>query len=235
MSFGRLTAWEWSAVVALGALMAALAWFPALDLRVTSAFYDPTWGFTWRNSALGLFVKEQVPRIIIGSLAACIVLWLAGLWRTRRWLKFTTRKVAYLVTTLVVGPGLIVETFIKPHSGRARPDDLTMFGGTHDYTLPLWPADACASNCSFVSGHAAVAFWLTAYAFVVPPAWRRLWLCLGLAAGMMVGLVRVMQGAHFFSDVVYAGFIVTAVNAMLARLILAPDVSVRHETSVQVQ
>jgi lipid A 4'-phosphatase len=96
-----------------------------------------------------------------------------------------------------------------------------MFGGSADYTAPLALADACASNCSFVSGHAAVAFWLTAYAFIVPREMRGPALVLGLLIGIAVGAIRVMQGAHFVSDIVYAGAIVLTVNALLARLILA--------------
>jgi lipid A 4'-phosphatase len=235
MSFRRLTLWEWTAAAALGALLAALALFPALDLRASRAFYDPAWGFSWHNNLLALFVKEQVPRLIVGSLVGCVVLWLAGFWRARHWLRFTTRQIVFLIATLVVGPGLIVETFIKPHSGRARPEDITMFGGTHAYTLPLSHADACANNCSFVSGHAAVTFWLTAYAFVVPPGWRRLWLGAGIAAGLLMGLVRMMQGAHFLSDIVYAGCIVIAVNVMLARLILEAEVPKAHDIPLQAE
>jgi lipid A 4'-phosphatase len=81
-------------------------------------------------------------------------------------------------------------------------------------------ADACARNCSFVSGHAAIAFWVTAYAFLVPASHRLQAMGAALGFGSAVALMRVMQGAHFLSDVVYAGVIVVAVNAIGARLIL---------------
>lgn len=219
----RMSARSWMAAGIVAAVLVAVTLFPSLDLKISAAFYVPGRGFPWRNSAMGEFVRHDVPSLVLATLLACVIAWVAGMWRQRTTLRFSTREIAYLLATLIVGPGLMVESVLKPHSGRARPQDLTIFGGNADYTSPLWPAHACASNCSFVSGHAAIAFWLTAYAFVVPSSWRGIWLVGGVVAGVAVGTMRVMQGAHFPSDVVYAGVIVIAVNVILARLILAPD------------
>jgi lipid A 4'-phosphatase len=211
----------WGLVAAGLVLLAVVTVVPAIDLDASRAFYVPGHGFPWRTSDFGVVVRRQGPEILLTSLAACLVLWLVGVWRKRVVLGLTTRKIVYLLATLLIGPGLIVESLLKPHSGRARPQDLAMFGGSADYTAPLALADACASNCSFVSGHAAVAFWLTAYAFIVPREMRGPAFVLGLLIGIAVGAIRVMQGAHFVSDIVYAGAIVLTVNALLARLILA--------------
>ena len=51
----------------------------------------------------------------------CLVLWLVGMWRKHAVLGLTTRKIVYLLATLLIGPGLIVESLLKPYSGRARP------------------------------------------------------------------------------------------------------------------
>lgn len=208
----------WMLVGGAAVVLAAVTVSPAIDLAASRAFYVPGHGFPWRTSSVGAFVRHHGPEALISSLGICAGLWLIGLWRKRPILDITVQKLLYLLTTLLVGPGLIVESLLKPFSGRARPQDLTIFGGTANYTAPLSFADACMSNCSFVSGHAAVAFWITAYAFVVPQAQRLPLFVLGLLVGMAVGAVRVMQGAHFVSDVVYAGAIVVTVNAVLARL-----------------
>jgi len=68
--------------------------------------------------------------------------------------------------------------------------------------------------------HAAIGFWLTAYAFLLPKEWRLTGVVIGLACGAMIGLVRVIQGAHFLSDIVFAGAFVLAVNAGLAHVML---------------
>ena len=75
-------------------------------------------------------------------------------------------KVYYLLTSLLLGPGLVVESFLKTFSGRARPKEIIEFGGEATFSSALVFSDQCLRNCSFVSGHAAIAFWLTAYAFI---------------------------------------------------------------------
>ena len=216
----RLSTGSLAAIGVTAVVLAALSVFPALDLGASKAFYVSGEGFPWRYTPVGAFFRHDVPVLLLGTLVICVAAWGLGRWRGRIVWGMTGRTIFYLLTTLIVGPGLIVETLLKPHSGRARPEDLTMFGGDAVYTPPLWPADACASNCAFVSGHAALAFWITAYAFIVPPAWRRPAIVAGVAVGLVVGTVRVMQGGHFPSDIAYAGVIVVAVNAILAKLIL---------------
>jgi lipid A 4'-phosphatase len=68
-----------------------------------------------------------------------------------------------------------------------------------------------------VSGHAAVAFWVTAFAFLLPNPYRLPFIIGGLALGVLMGLARIVEGAHFLSDVVFAGLIVVGLNMWLAR------------------
>jgi lipid A 4'-phosphatase len=208
--------WGWLALLVL----VPLTVLPQIDLGASAAFYQPPDGFPWRETLLGTFVRKVVPRVIIGSIVLCVAAWLIGLIRRSPVAGMTFRRLVYLLTTVLLGPGLIVETVLKPNWGRARPDDLLQFGGVATYTPPLVIAEACTRNCSFVSGHAAIAFWVTAYAFLVPPLYRARALVAGLIFGSAVGLMRIMQGAHFLSDVIYAGVIVVAVNAIGARLLL---------------
>jgi lipid A 4'-phosphatase len=207
------------ALAVLGLLLLIVAIFPALDFSTSAPFYIPGTGFTWDRDGLLEFVRDALPNIIIGSFLVCIGLWLAGLVRPLPW-SLSGARIVFLLLTLLIGPGLIVEALLKTTWGRARPKDIGEFGGAATYT-PFWQAtDQCISNCSFVSGHAAVAFWVTAYAFLLPPKWRAAGLFAGLAFGTAVGWVRIMQGGHFLSDVIGAGFVVLAVNVVLARAIL---------------
>jgi len=163
------------------------------------------------------FSRTVLPQIIIGVLIAVAVLWLIG--RVMR-MAFATalgRRVGFLVVSLAVGPGLLVESVLKSFSGRARPRDITVFGGEHPFTPAIWLADSCERNCSFVSGHAALAFWTTAFAFVCPAPYRAWVLVGGLVLGGLMGLARMAEGAHFLSDVFFAGFFVVALNVWLAR------------------
>jgi lipid A 4'-phosphatase len=190
--------------------------FPQIDIGVSGWFYEPNSG--WSTSAVLEFVRRVVPTLIVGSFVFCLVLWVAGVWYEQWFWGVTTPRISYLMVTLIIGPGLLVETILKPNWGRARPKDIAAFGGTEAFTPPLWVADACDRNCSFVSGHAAVAYWVTAYAFLAPPLWRTAALAAGFVFGSLVGLTRIMQGGHFLSDVVFAALIVVGVNALAYRL-----------------
>lgn len=196
---------------------------PGLDLAFSGLFYAQDAGFFWNRDAFLGFVREAAPTIIIGTFVFCLLLWIAGIMFGQWFLGITTRKMAFLLTTLLLGPGLLVETILKSYWGRARPNDTVFFGGEATFTPPMWIAQECGHNCSFVSGHAAIAFWMCAYGFLLPAPWRRRGVVAGLVCGLLVGLVRVIQGAHFLSDVVFAGAFILIVNTIFARLILPRD------------
>jgi lipid A 4'-phosphatase len=212
---------EYPARWALGVL-ALLMMSSVWDEALSRVFYEPESGFSWDRNGVLEFVRNTLPNIVIGSLIVCLAVWLFGFFKIQYRRFITTPQMTYLVLTLLIGPGLIVETLLKSYWGRARPKDIIPFGGEAAYTFPWEISDACLKNCSFVSGHAAVAFWVTAYAFLLPPKWRALGLLAGLSFGFAVGFVRIAQGGHFLSDVVAAGFIVILINELLSRPLLKP-------------
>jgi lipid A 4'-phosphatase len=194
--------------------------FPQLDLWASGLFFDGD-SATWTpRSNLMQFARSGVPPIIIGMLLFVLVLWGAGRVLGQSFWSVTGRKAAYLVATLLIGPGLIVESFLKVFHGRARPRDVVPFGGEDPFTPALWLSDACARNCSFVSGHAALAFWVTAFAFLLPVGHRSPLIAAGVGVGLLMGVARMAEGAHFLSDIIFAGIIVVAVNVAMARVIL---------------
>ncbi|MCI0518458.1 MAG: phosphatase PAP2 family protein [Woeseiaceae bacterium] len=207
---------------ALGALLVA---FPALDLAVSGAFHDPFDGFWLKSHPLARFIYDLVPWVSRAIFAGLILFLLGGWVFYRRHAAFTRRRRAALFLLLValVGPLLLVNGVFKEHWGRARPSQVTEFGGAKQFTRAAVPADQCAKNCSFVSGHASVGFYFLALAFVWPRR-RVLWLGLGTAAGLLVGLVRIVQGGHFLSDVVFAGIVVYLTARGLVALMHPADV-----------
>ena len=204
------------------AVLLVFMFFPGLDIGTSRLFFSGEAG--WMSSATLDFIRRVVPVLIIGSFVFCVVLWVAGIWYQQWFWSLTTPRMIYLISTLVVGPGLLVESMLKPNWGRARPKDIVVFGGDSAFTPPLWIADECTRNCSFVSGHAAVAFWVTAYGFLAPAKWRGPAIAAGLVFGCGMGLARIMQGAHFLSDVVWAAIIVLGVNALFYRMIFVRGV-----------
>lgn len=192
---------------------------PSIDIAVSRIFFDEQMQFRWARTGVLELIRTVGPEVIIGTLVVCVLLYVASL-ISQSWMwRVAPMQVFYLGLTLLIGPGLIVETLLKPNWGRARPRDISDFGGSATYS-PAWQmSDQCDGNCSFVSGHAAVAFWLTAYAFILPAKWRIPVLIVSVILGFAMGVVRIAQGAHFLSDVATAGLVVIAVNEILARLI----------------
>ena len=218
----RATPWLLAAFVAASALFAL---WPDLDLAASRALLDADGHFvldgnrwiylmndiiTWlsRVAALGLLVATGL------ALAPP-----AGRWRA--WCRARRAALVFLLLSLALGPGLLVNTLLKEHSGRARPVTTVPFGGTRQFTGAWAPADQCARNCAFVSGHAAVSAWPVAGAFIARGRRaRRAWLAAGLLAGLAVGLGRMATGSHFLSDVVLAVLMVYLVTAACAAWLL---------------
>ncbi len=190
---------------------------PLIDLAVSGAFWAAGQGFFLRDLApvrwsYALF--RDLPYVVVPLL---IWLFLASWWWRRGTEVQLRRRLLFLFLVLGLGPGLLVNEVFKAESGRARPATVEAFGGERRFTPAFDPADQCASNCSFVSGHAAMGFWFLAFAWALGD---RRWLWWGGLIGGLVGLGRVIQGAHFLSDVIFGYPVVLVTALVLARLLL---------------
>ena len=124
---------------------------------------------------------------------------------------------AIVTFSLILGPGVLVNSVFKEHWDRARPRQIQEFGGDKQFT-PAWVvSNQCDRNCSFTSGHAAAGFAFVVMHFV---ARSRTWLWLGLASGALIGAARIAVGAHFLSDIVFSFFLVYLVAALVARILV---------------
>lgn len=196
-----------------GAVFLFLA-LPGIDLAASRLFHRPEAGFFLGNTAWAQFFYEWSPWLVnIWAIAA------AGLAVLSFWKRFRGlwRPALFVLAVLLAGPWLSV-SLLKDHWDRARPSQIVEFGGDKRFT-PAWViSDQCDHNCSFVSGHASGAFSLLALAWVLPRR-RRFWLVAGTLWGAHMGLVRMAQGGHFLSDVVFAGFVVYFCADLLARFV----------------
>jgi lipid A 4'-phosphatase len=179
--------------------------FPEIDLMVSRAFYSGNGNFAGQSAFL--VIGLRVVFVVVFWL--CVAGAAAGLWMTRdrkrAWLHLTFAHWLFLAICLAMGPGLVANLLLKDHWGRARPRHVAEFGGPKTFTPPLIPANQCPRNCSFVSGEAASIFLpFYAVAFVVPQ-WAAALVAAGTLLGFASGAVRVSQGAHFLSDVIFAG------------------------------
>ncbi len=178
---------------------------PRLDLQTSALFYDPTLR-TWpadQRMLLAYFREFNSVLATILVIIAVGALALASI--RRRALGFLSRRVAaFLVGTVVLGPGLITNVLLKPHWGRPRPAEVAEFGGPLHFT-PWWnPFGECDGNCSFVSGEVSLAVWLIAWAIMLPERYRGPALAVALLDCALMGACRIAMGGHFTSDVLFA-------------------------------
>jgi len=183
--------------------------YPALDLRIARVFYeigDAEHGtFALRYSPLiehlrnaGLWVSRLMIAPVVGALVIKLIL-------PRRKLLMSGRAIVFLIATMALGPGLLVNAGLKEHWGRYRPFDVTEFGGTGPFVAWWDPRGGCPTNCSFVSGDVSGAVWMVAPAALAPPQWRALAYGAALTLGAAMAVFRMMAGGHFPSDTIFAG------------------------------
>lgn len=197
--------------VAFAALFLA---FPELDRMASAPFYEPGRGFLLRGQPAFDFVHDYIGSLAWLAALAALLVAVAGRWWHR--LADWRRPAWFMLAVLLLGPGLMVNTVLKDNWGRARPAATVEFGGELRFT-PAWVISGqCPNNCSFVCGDASIGFAVAALAFVARRPRR--WLIAGLAVGGALGLMRMGQGGHFLSDVVFSFYAVWFTAWALARL-----------------
>jgi lipid A 4'-phosphatase len=194
-----------------------LSW-PAIDLWVSGFFHEPGRGFTLNRAPIPMAIHAAIEVIVLAGALAGLGLLFS---RAHR------RVGAFLLTTLAVGPGLLANLLLKDNWGRARPVHVVEFGGTQQFGPPLLPDDQCAQNCSFVGGDASAGFWLIAVALILPARFRAAGVFAGIAAGLFFGGNRVAQGAHFTSDILFAGFLVGGLVWFTHSIMMVPGGAAR--------
>ncbi len=207
--------------------------YTSWDLLIQDRYYSLESGWSFNSNPLAMFIYHysNIPALIlsIGALFAFILSY-----SKERIQPF--RKIAsYLVLVMIIGPGLLVNSILKDNWGRPRPRDLFQYGGEYRYEEPL-TYDADSPGKSFPCGHATMGYYFFALAFVLRHRKRALAAFISLGAalwGSIIGWIRVGQGGHFASDVLWAGILVYLTAFLLYRAIglhksLYCSVSVSH-------
>ena len=210
------------ALVCLAGMAATVVFvsWPEIDLDAARLFVDGSHRF--------FLERHPLPRLfntLIDVLAVVLIgSSLAGMAYTgfgRRTLAgYGPRAYAFVIASVAIGPGLVANVLFKNEWGRARPRQIIEFGGTADFTPALVFADQCARNCSFVAGDASLAFATLAVALLAPAVTRARWIAAAVMFGAFIGFIRIIQGAHFLSDVVFAGIFVSLTVLLLKGMIL---------------
>lgn len=207
----------WLAAAVIGACLLVVAW-PAMDMQVSGMAYVPGQGFAANTWGWVRAVYEAVPWIGRGLAVLallCLIFRKASQHLLgQRW----RRRMLLLGLALLLGVGGMVNGVLKEGWGRPRPVAMQAFGGDRPFMPALRPSKHCKTNCSFVSGHAATGFVLSSVGLLGAASTRRRWLAIGMVAGAFVGGVRVIQGGHFLSDVIFCALVMWACNLVIREL-----------------
>jgi len=177
--------------------------FPEIDTQFTAFFYHNDFYLEHHpiNEAIYTWAPKIINVFVFSALVGAIYCYIRKLDAI-----FTIKKIAmlYIFTAVLVGPGIFVNLVLKEFVDRPRPRDVEQFGGDKTFIPALIVSDQCESNCSFVSGHASGGFSLIALALLFQGRRRYMIFAAAVVAGGSIGLVRIMQGGHFLSDIIFA-------------------------------
>ncbi|MGB8276559.1 MAG: phosphatase PAP2 family protein [Methylovirgula sp.] len=207
------------AFLAAATALLVLAGRPEFDLAAASLFYAGDGHFIG-NEPAGIIARDAARLAPLLLFAGLLLLYIGrrlGLVAASH--APDRRSMLFLVLSLALGPGLLVDGVLKDHMHRPRPVQIHEFGGRLSFEPFYYASGSCRRNCSFPSGETAAAFWTMAPASLAPLPMRPLLVGLALVFGLATGGLRMAFGGHFLSDVLCAGLLTLALIGMLRRLL----------------
>lgn len=208
-SIAKLLIWMAIVPLALLATITTLCYVTQLDLVTTRQFFsDQGEAFPYTETLLANLIYDYgpIPAIVfgVGSVATFIGSYsFAALRRFRKGALFCS-------LAILIGPGILINSVLKPNWGRPRPCDTVVFGGAYEYIPPgtIGPYETAKS---FPSGHASMGFVFLLPAFLLLRKNPKAATCVfvvGFLCGAGVGASRIAEGGHYLSDIAWSGAIV---------------------------
>ncbi|MCX4359804.1 conserved membrane hypothetical protein [Mucispirillum schaedleri ASF457] len=197
---------EHKVFLALFIVLGILAYkFSYIDILITNLFYNEN-GFYLADNTFGLIIYEGAYYLTIAVILLLLVMLLLNLFKNIKPFGMPRKAVIFFIVVVIMAPGIVVNSILKENVGRPRPIHITEYGGTAVFQPPFVISNQCENNCSFVSGHAAFAFTFMVIGLLFRNRLRHIICTSGFIFGALVGFVRIFQGKHFFTDVVFAFF-----------------------------
>jgi membrane-associated PAP2 superfamily phosphatase len=190
------------------------------DLDLADHYYDGFLDQPWPEGSRGWAEASdkwgRLPAVLLFVGAA--VVWVGSLrraaWRARR------REAGALLLIIALGPGAAVHG-LKAGWGRSRPRDVFHWKRPEPYR-DWWEPAGQGGGVSFPSGHAAAGACLVAASLIALRRRPVRCVLVSLAATAVAGVVswaRVVDGAHFLSDVLWSWLIVFLVAGLVNSLL----------------
>ncbi|MEM7699543.1 MAG: phosphatase PAP2 family protein [Verrucomicrobiota bacterium] len=199
--------WVWEIILPLTllALATVLIRVNKWDQSIQTAIFergDGSWSLGDSPFWQAIYLYGTAPAAIV-TIALLIGFLLSGVVaQLRPW----RRSMLFVVLAFALGPGAITNGLLKEHWGRPRPREVETHGGRYPFE-PILARHEPSDGKSFPCGHATVGFIFLAGYFIAR-RYRR-WIALGFLGlgvvwGGILGWARMLQGGHYFSDVIWA-------------------------------
>ena len=196
--------------------------FSGIDLKITNIFYNDE-GFYLAQNTFGLIIYEGAYYLTALIIVLLLVMLIINLINKTNPFGLNRKAIIFLIAVYALAPGIVVNSILKEHVGRPRPAHIEQYGGDMQFQAPFVISNQCASNCSFVSGHASFAFTFMVLGFFFRGSTRKIIFSSTFLFGLLVGFVRIFQGRHFFTDIVFAFFFTWPVITLVYKLVYTND------------
>lgn len=215
----------WIALALSALALLALGEWTDIDMQLALASFDPASGafplrHAWLTETIGHVVVRDLMTVAgVFVVAACIVDT-----RMRLFSPWARHRMRLLALCAVAVP--LAVSMVKQGSSLACPWDLQAFGGSQPYfrLLDSIPLGATGGHC-WPGGHASSVLWLTGLVFFWLPHHPRRALAVGagvLLAGLGVGWIQQLRGAHFLSHTLWSMWFACAITALVWRWAFRP-------------
>lgn len=189
-----------------------------LDEQVSGWFFDGNArAFPWRYNDFLEIVMHQWTKYLVALIAFAAI---AGYALTFLMPQLRSVRPLFLFASLALALAPFSVTVLKYFSMRHCPWSLDLYGGfaPHIGLFESYPGGYVAGRC-FPAGHASTGFALFTFHFLGRALGHvtlaRTGFAAGLGTGLVLGLVRVVQGAHFLTHVLWAGVVCWVVVTLL--------------------
>lgn len=208
-------------IIAAIALAPIFIFLPQIDIAIAEHLRsgDNT-KFIMQANWLGDFFALRLMNIMLVLLGLWAASWGLSEITGRFFWGLSRRKYFFSLSSIILSAGLVTNLIFKDIWGRARPVHLVEFGGTKTFSPAFIISDQCSTNCSFFSGDVSFAFSMLAIALVAPEKLQPRLVKGVLLFGIIVSAQRMLRGAHFLSDVIFAAIFTILITQGMKFLIL---------------
>ena len=207
-----------AALIGIAAAIVFVGW-PGIDLAAARIFYVEPRHFLFNHSAVASTLRWGFRALTWGTAITAVTAIILALARRRHLFGLGLPEWIFLALVLITGPGLIANTVLKDNWARPRPIHVVEFGGPDKFTPVLERSGACERNCSFISGEASATFALGFALAMLVRRRRAELMAAAVALGSVAGLIRMGEGGHFLSDVVFAAMFMALDVALMYWLV----------------